>query len=88
MRENCSSAAVSFHYIKPWRQLALHYIIYNVTKYGIEDKYLQLPKERPANRRYENVFRANALKPETTTKAILTTDIKKNITIQNVVKKQ
>lgn len=85
MRENVSSAAVSFHYVKPWRQMVLHYLIYNVTKYGIDEKYLQLPKERPANRKYENLFRANALLPETINNSNVTTDINKNITLQNLV---
>lgn len=84
MRENVSSAAVSFHYIKPWRQLTLHYLIYNLTKYGIEEKYLQLPKERPANRKYENLLLYNALGPEATTNASIPANIKKNI--KNVVK--
>lgn len=88
MTENVSSVAVSFHYIKPWRQILLHYVIYNVTKYGIEQKYLPLPKERPANRKYENVLRANALYLETIPETNLTTVTNTNITNPHIVKKQ
>lgn len=67
MNDNCSSSAVSFHYIDPWNMLLMNYLLYNVTRYGVEEKYLELPKERPANHKYEYIRNANIWKPETTT---------------------
>lgn len=40
--DNCSTAAVAFHYVPPNEMVTMNYFIYNLSTYGIKDTFLPI----------------------------------------------